>query len=843
MNPSLWRLDAAAWELSWGVLAAVWLGYPLLVALLARLHPYRPRRTPRAEPEAGWPRLSVIVCAHNEAELIEARVRNLWAQDYPAARTEILISEDGSTDGTAARVQALAAEGGPMRLRLLSAAGRQGKPAAINRAAQAAAGEILVFTDANNLFEPATLRELAAPFSDASVGAVTGRKRVAGSTGVGGGESVYWRYEGWLTASESFTGTTVAAFGEVLALRRECFRPLPTHILVNDDLFLGLHTLAQGKRLLSAPGARSFEHGATDYAAEWERRRRMAVGHWAALASLRGRWRRLGWAAAAKLGFHQILRPASALWLVLAGLSGLALLAAPGAALGATVRTLAWTQAGGLALLAAVGLAHGRGLRLGRLEAPYFFCLALAAAAAGGWSYLRRPQSPQWRRVTRAQPPAAPTPRVPALAEPMHHGRILPGLFWASSSFLLGKLLVFGAVVILARLLAPQAFGQVALAVSTVTVLEILGTLGLTSALIFEERDVQPAADVCFWVTLATSLLETALAWVLAPRLAAFFHEPVLRPMLRGLSACLVLMALGNTHDALLRRRLAFRTKLLPDLGQAAAKSLASLALALAGFGAWSLIWGQVAGTAVASAVLWWVTPWRPRARWHAAVARRMRAYAQHIYLLDGSSVLLSNLDTLTIGRMVSDVALGFYTLAFRVPEVLLLSVINVITRVVFPAFSRLQDDRARLRATLLETSRYTTLLTLPIAAGMALLAPDLVYGVYGWHWGPSIPVLRILALYAGLRCITHHFGDAYKAIGRPDVLTRTTLAWWVLLPPSLILGAHWGGIVGVAWGQVATRAGMSLVHFYLVVRFIQVRPRQLVRCFAPALETTAIMA
>jgi lipopolysaccharide exporter len=172
-----------------------------------------------------------------------------------------------------------------------------------------------------------------------------------------------------------------------------------------------------------------------------------------------------------------------------------------------------------------------------------------------------------------------------------------------------------------------------------------------------------------------------------------------------------------------------------------------------------------------------------------------------------------------------------------------LFSVLNVISRVVFPAFSRLQGERARMRATVLQTARYTALLTLPMAAGLALLARPIVYGIYGWHWTASIQVLEVLALYGALRCLTHHFGDGYKAMGRPDILAKMTLALWVLLVPSLILGARWGGIVGVAWGQVVTRLLISLLHVYLVSRFLDISPADLWRCFRPACEATAAMA
>ncbi len=831
------RLDAALFLLSLLLLAGLWLGYPAVIALVARWRPFHPRRRPLDAAAADWPRLTVIVAAYNEADQIAARIGNLWEQDYPPERFEIVISEDGSQDGTAEQVRRLAAAGGGRaRLRLLSAPQRLGKAAAINRAVRVAEGEVVVLTDANNRFSPQALRQLAAPFADARVGAAVGRKTVAADAGVGGGESVYWRYEAWLAARETRAGSAVSAYGEALALRRAGWTPLPGGAIC-DDLHVLLQVLLRGERVVAVPEARSFEEAAASAADEWERRQRMAVGRWHALAGLRGQWRRLGLGRGLQVLCHQTLRPISALWLGVAGLTGMALLVAP-YRVGGALLGLAWAQAAGYALVAGVAVGRACGLRLGRLEAPYFFCLALGANLGGWWRYRHHRQSPLWTRARRAAPGGA--------AAPVSHQHILGGLFWASSSFLMGKLLVFGSIVVLARLLAPRAFGAVALVVSTVTVLEILGTLGLTSALIFEERDWAAGANLCFWVTLATSLLETALAWVLAPALAGFFHEPALAAMLRVLGFSLPLTALGTTHDTLLRRGLQFRRKLVPDVAQAAAKGGAAIALAALGFGAWSLIWGQVLGTLVVSAVLWGVQPWRPAwpplRRRDRAVARRMTAYAKHIYLLDGSSVLLSNLDTLTIGRMLSDFWLGFYTLAFRLPEVVLFSLLNVISRVVFPAFSRLQGERARMRATVLQTARYTALLTLPMAAGLALLAQPIVYGIYGWHWEPSIRVLQVLALYAALRCLTHNFGDGYKAMGRPDILAKMTVALWLLLPPALALGARWGGIVGVAWGQVAARVVISVLHVYLVGRFLEISLADLWRCFRPAIEATAAM-
>lgn len=812
--------DEAVFLLALGLLLATWMGYPLVLGLLARR-----RQRPAAPQPALLPRVSLIIAAHNEASHIDDRLRNVLALDYPADRLEIIVSEDGSVDDTAARVRRYP------QVRLLSHGHRLGKAEALNRAVAESRGDIVVFSDANNAYPEHALRALVAGFADPDVGAVTGRKSVSAEHGVGGGESVYWKFEGWLIERESSCGGAVAGFGEVLALRRDCFLPLPRHVMVNDDLYLLLQVLAQNRRVVAATEAVSEELPSARMADEWERRQRMSVGRCAALWMLKRAIWRARPSFLAKLLFHQVLRQMSAIWMALALLTGLPLLLMPAAAV--PLRLLATAQAAfyGLALLAAVS--RGLGGRLGKLEAAWFFCVAQAAALKGWWRYLRGQSNPMWNRAQRAS--AADGRHRPA--EAINGGVILNGVAWAYSSFLLGKLFVFGSIVVLARLLEPRSFGEVALALAVVMVLEIFGALGLTSALIYEQQQPHEAGEICFWVTMTTAVLESVAMWFAAPILAGFFHEPNLVAMVRALLPCLIITVAGQTHDMLLRRQLAFHRKIIPDLGMAGAKGLASIILALLGAGAWSLIWGQLIGSLCSTILLWTVTGWVPRLRWNTAVARRMYHYAKHIYLLDASGVILVNLDTITIGRMLSDSLLGFYTLAWRIPEVVLISGLNVVTRVVFPAFSRLQSDSDRVRGAVMQTVRYTSMFTLPMAVGLVILAPQIVMALYGWRWMPSAPVLRILALYAGLRCITHHFGDAYKGTGHPEILSRLTLVWWLLLPPTLIVGSHYGGLIGIAWGRVAAQCVMSILNLIIVMQILDVSLRDLWSSFAPAME------
>lgn len=190
--------------------------FPLLVVARARLWP----RPPRAADIT--PSVSVIVAAHDEAAHIADRLANLRALDYPADRLEVVVASDGSTDGTDAIARAAAWPG----VRVL-ALPRVGKAAALEAAVAAAAGEVLVFTDANTAFAPDAVRALVRPLADPTVGGVAGDQRyrkAAALHAAGTGEAGYWSIDRWLKRLESDAGSTISATGAIYAIRRSLFQ-------------------------------------------------------------------------------------------------------------------------------------------------------------------------------------------------------------------------------------------------------------------------------------------------------------------------------------------------------------------------------------------------------------------------------------------------------------------------------------------------------------------------------------------------------------------------------------------------------------------------------------------
>lgn len=222
-----------------------------------------------------------MIAAHNEAGVIGEKLAGCEQIDYPRDRLEIIVADDGSTDGTA---DLAAAHAG---VRVVRGAERRGKVAALNLGASVARGEIIVFTDANNTYVPGAIRAMVAPFADPGVGIVAGRKVIDDGTGrpLDRVESAYWRYEAAILRLESRVGSVTGVTGECIAVRRRLYHPIPIGI-VNDDQYLASRTALEGWRVAYADEALSIERASATTAGEGTRRGRIVRGRMQALGRL-----------------------------------------------------------------------------------------------------------------------------------------------------------------------------------------------------------------------------------------------------------------------------------------------------------------------------------------------------------------------------------------------------------------------------------------------------------------------------------------------------------------------------------------------------------------------------
>ncbi len=371
--------------LFWSALAAIaytYVLFPLLVFARAALRP----RPPRAAPIE--PKISVVMAAYNEESAIGARLDNLVAVDYPADRLEIIVASDGSADATVQIADSYRAHG----VRVLPL-GRVGKAEALNAAVAEARGDILVFTDANTMFERGALRALVAPFADPEVGGTAGDQRYLPAPGshAGGGERSYWDFDRRIKLAESAAGSTVAATGAIYAIRRELFEPVRAG--VTDDFITSTAVIAQGRRLVFVPDAAAWEPVAPSNRLEYRRKVRIMTRGLRGVAARRALLdpRRTGFYAI-QLASHKVLRRLMAVPLLVVAL-GAPLLWGQG-----VLYQLATLGAAVVAAVGAIGLGAPRS-RLGRhrlAALAAFFLLVNVASLEAAWNLLTGRRIDRW---------------------------------------------------------------------------------------------------------------------------------------------------------------------------------------------------------------------------------------------------------------------------------------------------------------------------------------------------------------------------------------------------------------------------------------------------------------
>lgn len=417
------------------------------------------------------------------------------------------------------------------------------------------------------------------------------------------------------------------------------------------------------------------------------------------------------------------------------------------------------------------------------------------------------------------------------------------GTAWRYVALFSGKFMVFISTVVLARLLTKDDFGLVGYAVTVIAFLEGISDLGVTAAIIYFPDD-QKRISTGFWINQITSFLFFGLTWIFAPAIAIYFRDERVVDITRVLSLTFPLLALGYTHEAVLLKRLSFKRSFIPSFVKSLAKGFASIGFALAGFGPWSLIWGQLIGSLISSTSYWFVTPWRPSFVFDLRMGYSLLKYGLSFIAGELLAVILMNLDYLLVGRYLGSEKLGVYTLAFRMPDLLILEFARTLSNVLFPIYSQMREQTGNMSRAFFLATRYISLLTIPMGLGLALVAEPFILTFFTAKWIEAVPVVRGIAIYAMLLSIVHNTSSVYWAEGRPQILTWVGLARLAMLFPALL----WAvlvteSIVMVSWMHAFIALLSAALNLYIASRLIGLSIIEIGKALQPALLAGVLMS
>lgn len=430
-----------------------------------------------------------------------------------------------------------------------------------------------------------------------------------------------------------------------------------------------------------------------------------------------------------------------------------------------------------------------------------------------------------------------------AESPPKLERRLGSALLWLYITQYSGKLLVFVSVAILARLLTPDDFALVAISLALIVFIDSL-EVGVGSALIYYDRgEARDAANTAFTLHLLMAVVAAAAFAIAAPGIAGLYGDDRLEWVIRLLALNLVLRALGQTHENLLRRDLEFRKRLVPELGSGMSKGISSVVLALAGAGVWALVVGQLIGSAVRAVLLWVKVPFRPRFDiGRGGRAKRLLAYGLPLLANAVLASIAMNADYLVIGGVLGVTALGFYVIAYRIPQLVFEEAFGQIHHALFPYYSRSREEGQDTGTRYFMTVRIVSLLAVPFLIPLTVLAEPAIRVVFGPRWDESAAILPGLALGGALLAIGGLSGDLFKAQGRQHILPMMSLAFVVTWIPLLIYIAP-RGTESVAWAWAATSLAWLVGYWFCARRVLGIGLRVHVRAVTPALISGAIAA
>lgn len=420
---------------------------------------------------------------------------------------------------------------------------------------------------------------------------------------------------------------------------------------------------------------------------------------------------------------------------------------------------------------------------------------------------------------------------------------LVHGFRWISASQFTRQAVQFATTLVLARLLQPSDFGLMGMAMALFGVMNVSKDLGASAAIIHAAHTEKRFLSSLFWMNVAFGTVAAVLLFSGAGFLAGVFADGRLVDIFRAFTVPFFLGLMSSVQQAILEKQRSFKTVSTIEITSVAAGSMVGIGTAALGFGVWSLVL-QFTATSLASFLMYWLRPgrWLPSFRFAWEDIRAVIGYTSNLTGFSLINYFLRNADSIVIGRVLGATELGYYNLAYKVIITPLQNMSAVVSRVLFPLFSSVQDDDALIRSAYRTVTDTIAVLAVPFYFAVAVSAPDLVRVVFGEQWAPAATVLILLTPVGLLQSIDTTTGTLYLSKGRTDLMFLWGGVTSAAAVVSFIIGVS-GGVAGVATAYSIATVLWTYPGFLIPLRIIGESTNEFLRQFVPHLLFVAAVS
>jgi O-antigen/teichoic acid export membrane protein len=376
-------------------------------------------------------------------------------------------------------------------------------------------------------------------------------------------------------------------------------------------------------------------------------------------------------------------------------------------------------------------------------------------------------------------------------------------------------------LLILARLLIPEDFGVVGVAIIAIGLAQIFQDFGLGKTLIQRETEVEKSANIIFWTNLISSIFIYLILFVSAPIISKFFHDERLIKILRVLCLQLILISFITVHRALFQRNFQFKQLFFIRCATSLIPGFISLPLALSGFGVWSLVYGTLAGAFAQVLLYWKFNAWRPILNYDFQLARQLFRFSSWVALEAFLGWLIMWGDSIVLGHFLGVKELGVYRVGITFLMLVFGIFFNPIVPVVYSSFSRLQSNREELKQSFLKTTKMIASFSLPLGVGLAVLAQPISSVIFGQKWQGIEIVITSIGIMNAITYLVGINPEIYRAIGRPDINSKLLVAAVIYYLPVYIFAASYGLFIFCIARLTVAMIAMGL-HIFMANRVLR---------------------
>jgi O-antigen/teichoic acid export membrane protein len=420
--------------------------------------------------------------------------------------------------------------------------------------------------------------------------------------------------------------------------------------------------------------------------------------------------------------------------------------------------------------------------------------------------------------------------------------KMLRGVGWMAAYKVTDRLLSLVSMLVLARLLVPADFGLVVLATATIGFLEVLGAVGLDTALIRQSDATSRHYDAVWTFKLLFACVVAVVTACLAPIAAAIYDEPRLMPIMLVLAGARVVSGFESTGPLAYRKELDFRREVRFMLAKRVVSSLLiTIPLAFVLQSYWALVIGTAAGAVVAVVLSYIVHPYRPR--FSIERLAELMHFSKWLYITSLAEFLHGRFSDFVIGLWGGVTSVGAFTVAREVSRIPSSEVVAPIHRAVFPGYVKLAADRAQLKRAYVRVTSVLLLLVIPAGTGLCLLAEPAVAILFGERWMAAVPIVRLLAINGVVNVLysTGHYVNLAVGMSR-----STSIVLWVSLAlsvPMILYLVPEHGATGAAFALLAAAVLVVPLNFFLLAGAIAIRTRDVAGMMWRPLAGTAAMS